>query len=448
MILSGVERADSGRVLLDGAGVDIRTPAHAHRLGIGTVFQELSLVPALSVTENILPNRLPTRLGMIQKREAEEKVQEILRELGIELDPRSAVAGLSVASRQLVEIAKALSHAGRILILDEPTSSLTPVEVERLFKVVRGFAQSGGSVLYVSHKLSEVFAIADTITVLRDGCKIGTTPTRETNPDDIVSMMVGRALLESRHGESGPPGKVVLSAQGISSRDKFRDVSFSLREGEIVGFAGVRGAGRTEVAQAIFGLSPIHSGTIEVDGRRVRPRSPREAMSLGLAYVPEDRKDDGLFLKMNVWQNVVSARLSSVSRYGLMDDTAARSKAATFRDMMRIRTASLETPVGNLSGGNQQKVLIAKWLLADAKVLIVDEPTRGVDVGARAEIHELLRDLASRGTAVMVISSDLPELIALSDRICVMHNGRIAGELDAAEADEERIVAYATGVGD
>ncbi len=447
MILSGIRRPDAGCVRIDGAPTVIRDAAHAHSLGIGTVFQELSLMPSLSVVENILPNRLPTRLGFVRKREAQERVLSLLGRLGIELDPWAAVDTLPIASRQLVEVAKALSQAGRILILDEPTSSLTPVESDRLFSVVRGFAEAGGSVLYVSHKLSEVFAISDMITVLRDGCKVGSTRAADATPEQIVSMMVGRAVKGFQRQAGGPAGQVVLSVRGVSSGKRVRDVSFDVRKGEIVGLAGVQGAGRSETARVIFGLDRADSGTIEVEGRSVRPRSPHDAMASGIAYVPEDRKEDGLFLQMSIWQNMIAARLPEVARHGMLNDSLARAKANVYKEKMRIRAEHLDVPVDSLSGGNQQKVLISKWLVAGARVLIVDEPTRGVDVGARAEIHDLLQSFAGEGAGVVVISSDLPELLAICDRICVMREGALVRELSAAEASEEKIVACATGVG-
>lgn len=446
MILSGVIQPDEGGICIDGRDVRIRDSAEAKRLGIGTVFQELSLVPGLSVAENILAHHLPTRCGIIDRRLLKARARAALARVGIDIDPDRRLGSLSIANRQLVEIAKALAQSTRLLVLDEPTSSLTFAETQRLVSLVKGLRTEGIGILFISHKMSEVFAVADRISVMREGRMVATLEAAGTSPDEVVSLMAGRAIADARIRQSGCHEGEALRTERLTLRPRFSDVSMSLQYGEVVGLAGLKGAGRSELAQALFGLDSIDSGTYLLDGREVSFRSPYDAMSAGIGYVPEDRKEEGLFLGLSVWENIAASSLGQFTSRGVLQRKWVRGVSETFRDSLAIRTPSLDQMVQNLSGGNQQKVLLAKWLACNPRVLIIDEPTRGVDVGSRADLHNLIRELADGGTAVMVISSDTSEIIALSDRVYVMADGRMAGELSGAGITEEAIMRLATEV--
>lgn len=446
MILSGVTQPDAGRIFINGLEVRLRDSVEAKRLGIGTVFQELSLVPGLSVAENILAHHLPTRYGVIDRKLLRSRARQALERVGICPDPSQRVGSLSIANRQLVEIAKALAQSTRLLVLDEPTSSLTIAETERLVDLVKGLRSDGLGILFISHKMSEVFAVADRISVMREGRMVATLRTQDTNADEVVSLMAGRAIAGARTRQGGLRDREAIRMNGVTRRPRFADVSIALRYGEVVGLAGLKGAGRSELARALFGLDAIDSGTIIQDGVEVSFRSPSDAMSAGIGYVPEDRKEEGLFLGLTVWENIAASSLARFTARGVMRRRWIRTASEAFRQSLAIRTPSLDQMVQNLSGGNQQKVLLAKWLVCNPKVLIIDEPTRGVDVGTRADLHNLIRELADGGTAVLLISSDTPEVIALSDRVYVMADGRIAGELSGPDITEEAIMRLATEV--
>jgi ribose transport system ATP-binding protein len=446
-ILSGVVRPDAGRLFLEGRELHLTEPLGARRLGISTVFQELSLVPTLSLAENVFANRQPTRFGLIDRPKMEAEASALLGRLGISLDPRVLVRDLSFANQQLVEIAKALSLPTKLLLLDEPTSALTPKEVGSLLELVRNLRASGVSVIYITHKLAEVLKVSDRITVLRDGLGVGTIETGKAREEDIISMMVGRTLSTLYPEKAEQAGELVFQVEGFSRPPDFREVSLEIRQGEIVGLAGLVGAGRSELARAIFGVERKAAGRAWLEGQEVRVSSPQQAISLGMAYLPEDRRTDGLFLRMSVAANIISGRLGEFSRLGLMDNRLIRTAAEQRAQQLDIRAANVDQLVSQLSGGTQQKVLLAKWLLTRPKVIIADEPTRGIDVGAKAEIHHLLRQLASQGVAILLISSELPEILGMSDRIYVMHQGRITGELSAEQASEESIMACAMGRG-
>jgi ABC-type sugar transport system ATPase subunit len=449
-VLAGVHRPDQGQVLLDGQPVTIADEQAAQRLGIAIVYQERSLFPLLDVAENVYAGRQPVRrLGRIDRRALDAGARRVLAELDVDVDPRTLVGQLPPALQQMVEIAKALSLDPRVLILDEPTAALTETETRALFRAVQRLEARGIAVIYISHRLEEIFEIARRVTVLRDGSEQGTVAIADTDPADLVRRMVGRdvAPTAARVG-SLEEGRPALEVRGLvdppdgPARPLLKDVSLSVRRGEVLALAGLAGAGRTELALSIFGARPRGAGDILVDGRSVSPRSPAEAIAAGVGYLSEDRKELGLFLEMSLADNVAAAALPTFGRVWL-DDGRVRDVAAEQRTRLRIASRDVDQPVRALSGGNQQKVALAKWLLVEPRVLIVDEPTRGVDVGAKAEVHALLLELAARGTAVVVISSDLPEVLALGDRVAVMREGRLVAVLGRGEATEETVMHYA-----
>ena len=446
-ILSGVVRPDAGTIRIAGREAAIAGPRAAQALGIGTVFQELSLVGGVSVAENIFLGRAPTRAGLVRWASLNRAARRLLEPLGLAIDPRTRVDELPVGQRQLVEIAKALSLDARILLLDEPTSALGPAEIEHLFAVVRDLRARGIGIVYISHHMREVFALADRITTLRDGRHVRTQARTATDPDAVVRQMVGREVAAAGTGAVRPPGAVLLEAKSLGRAGAFAGVDLTLRAGEIVGLAGLMGAGRSELARTLAGVDVPDAGRLLVDGRPVRLGGIADAVRHGIAYVPAERKDEGLFLESPVADNVIAATLPRFARLGLLDRRARDRAAEAVVRELRIKAAGVRQPVGRLSGGNQQKVLLGRWLLTPPRVLIVDEPTRGIDVAAKAEVHARLGSLAARGTAILVVSSDLPELLGLCDRVVVMHLGGISGELPRAEADEERIMALAAGLG-
>ncbi len=448
-ILSGVLALDSGQIDIAGHPVQILNPKHAQELGVGTVFQELSLVPSLSIAENVFANRAPLRaFGTVDWSKLYQRTRELMAPFDVNVDVRTLVRDLNVGTKQLVEIAKALSLNARILLLDEPTSALTPDEVQHLFGVIRRLQADQIGIVYISHRMREVFEIADRVTVLRDGRRVGTYPISEANPDNVIRLMVGRelAVAVDKHAAStaGSSG-VLLRVQGLSSRSHYRDISFSLRRGEIVGIAGLKGSGRSDLGHTLAGVEHPQIGQIWIEERPVKINSPVDAVALGIGYLPEERKIDGLFLQMTVSHNISVTRLRQFARWGLMDRRKENAVAQSLVERLGIRTPSVRQTVGRLSGGNQQKVMLSKWLVEQPKILVIDEPTKGVDVGAKAEIHSLLRKLADQGVGILFISSELPEILALSDRILVMHEGRLTGELQAARATEEHIMALASG---
>ena len=447
-LLAGIMQPDAGTILLEGAPVRIPTAHDAARRGIGVVFQELSLVPNLSIAENIYANRQPTgALNMIDRRRLHGDAEKMLGYFELSVPPARLVKHLSVAQRQVVEILKAMSHQPRVLILDEPTSSLTAPETRLLFANIRRLKSEGVSFIYISHHLSEIFEIADRVTVLRDGRTIDTREVAEVDEETLVRLMVGREL-ENMYGQrAGEIGEAYFRVEGASRGRAFRDVSFALRRGEILALAGLVGAGRTELARGLFGLEPLERGIVTLEGRELRIRHAAEAIAAGIGYLTEDRKEEGLFLRMGVRDNVVAPSLSRFAgTLGFMREGSISSFAAAARDKFRIATPTLHQKVRNLSGGNQQKVLLSAWMGTEPGMLIVDEPTRGVDVGARSEIYARLRELAAAGVGILLISSDLLEVLGLADRILVMREGRIAGEFTAADATEEDIIACAAGV--
>lgn len=450
MILGGVYKPDAGEIFIDGEKVSIDSPQDANRKGISVVYQELSLVPNLSIAENIFVNRQPVKsLNMIDWKLLHQKTREMLSQFDMEeLDPTTLVKDLSIANQQVVEILKAMSFNPKILILDEPTSSLTDTEVKQLFNNIQKLKDRGIAIIYISHHLHELFEIADTVTVLRDGKYICSESIKNIDEDFLVTNMVGRKI-ENIYGsreKDAVSDEILFKAVSISRKGAFKDISFSVKKGEILGFAGLIGAGRTEVGRAIFGAEPIEEGEIFLKGKKLNINNPRQAIKNGIGYMTEDRKSQGLFLSFNICQNIISNRLSDFCENGFIKDRKVEAESCVCVEKFGIATPDTNQLVERLSGGNQQKVLLATWFGIKPDLLIVDEPTRGVDVGAKSDIYKLLRELADTGVGIMLISSDLPEILGISDRIIVMKDGKIVGELDRAEATEEKVIALATGV--
>ena len=442
-LLSQVERPTAGEVEISGETVAFRGPGHAQSLGVAMVYQEFALAPHLSVAENLFLGREPARAGFINRGREKEEAIELLRRVGLEVDPGRLVSSLTVAQQQRVEIAKALAIDAKVVIMDEPTATLAEKEIEELFGVIRDLASRGTAILYISHKLDEIFRITDRVTVMRDGKIVSTMPTGELDEDRLVRMMVGRQLGNLYPKPEVEIEEVILRVEGISRGNFLQDCSFDVRGGEILGFAGLVGAGRSELARAVFGADPIDSGTVELEGKQLNIKNPRAAIEAGIGYLTEDRKGEGLALQLGVHENTTLANLPT--RAGFLNLKAELRTARRRRDELNIRTPSLRRKVQLLSGGNQQKVVVAKWLETRARVLFFDEPARGIDVGAKAEMFGLIGDLAREGRAIVLISSYLPELLNMCDRIVVMRQGRIAGELRQEEFSEERIITLATG---
>ena len=445
-ILAGVHRPDGGELFVEGAPRALHNPAEARTAGVAVIYQEPTLFPDLSVAENVLMGRQPLgRGGRIDRAAMFARVADILRDLGVSLDPARPVRGLSIADQQLVEIAKALSFQARVLIMDEPTAALTGEETGRLFKVVRALRARGAAVLFITHRLEEAFGECQRVTVMRDGRWVDSRPTSEYTVDSVVRGMVGRDLSELYPRGDVNVGEVALDVRGLGRAGAFRDVSFTVRRGEIVGLAGLVGAGRSEVARAIFGIDARGSGEVRVAGQPVPPLDPPAAMRAGLGLVPEDRRQQGLVMDLSIERNATLAVLKELRRGALMSAALERRTAYEWTAKLRLKARRLTDAVSTLSGGNQQKVVLAKWLATGPKVLIVDEPTRGVDVGAKAEVHRTLAQLAAEGLAVLMISSDLPEVLGMADRILVMREGEIVGEVARAGATEEGVMYLATG---
>ncbi len=446
-VLAGAQPKDSGTITLSGETVEMDSPQKAMDLGVSIIYQEFNLVPYLNAAENIYLGREPRAAvpGFVDFRTMYREAQQVIDRLGVPLDVRSPVNRLSVAQQQMVEIAKATSRRSKIIVMDEPSATLTEHELKSLFSLIRQLKAEGVAIIYISHRLDEVFEIADRVTVLRDGKRIDTREIGELTRDDIIKMMVGRELTQMIPKVPAPLGDNVLEVRGLNRKGLLHDISLTVRKGEIVGLAGLVGAGRTELARAIFGADSIDSGQIILDGKPARVRSPQEAIKLGIGLVTEDRKGQGLVLGMVVRENITLANLGALTRFNFIMAGRERQVARDYVTSLTVKTPSIEQTVQNLSGGNQQKVVLAKWLFTESKLLIFDEPTRGIDVGAKTEIYQLMNDLAAKGVGILMISSELPEVLGMSDRIFVMHEGRIAGELPVSEATQERIMHLATG---
>jgi rhamnose transport system ATP-binding protein len=444
-ILAGVHPPDEGQLLINGVEVVLAGPADARDAGVAVIYQEPTLFPDLTVLENIFIGRQPLRSAhRIDKGAMHKQAKTIFERLGVRLDPDRIARGLSIAEQQLVEIAKALSLDARVIVMDEPTAALSAFEVARLFRVARTLRESDVAVLFISHRLEEVFELCERVTVLRDGKLVFTKGLAGLGTDELIRAMVGRDLPVRETGEQ-QLGDVVLSVERLTREGVFLDVSFQVHAGEIVALAGLVGAGRSEVARAVFGVDRYDAGSVSVSGRSLRRASPTAAMAAGVGFVPEDRRQQGLVMGQSIMRNLVLASLRRLARFGVLIGGTERSFAADWAARLRIRYGRLTDPVSSLSGGNQQKVVLAKWLARRPQLLIIDEPTRGIDVGTKADVHRLLDDLAGEGVAILMISSELPEVIHLADRILVMREGRLVDEVDGAQATEERIVAAAMG---
>ena len=443
-LLAGIYRPSSGDIVLNGQPYRPKTPHDAQVQGIRIVHQELNLLPYLSIAENLMLESLPRRMGIVDRATLNRRATELLAEVGLAVDPRTLVAELGVAQMQLVEIAKAIGYDSSLLVLDEPTATLTPPEIERLFSIIRRLKAKGVTIIYISHRLHEVFEIGDRVTVLRNGRLVETRDLAGLAVPDLVRMMIGRDIADE-YGfvPSIVPGAVALEVKGLKYTSASAPVSFSVRQGEILGVAGLVGSGRTEVMRALFGADARAAGEIAVGGTPARIRDPRDAVRSGLGFLTEDRKSQGLLLDMPVDINSTITDLGKISHNGLLDRGAETAAVTELVRQLRVKTASIETPVRNLSGGNQQKVVLAKWLFRGSSTLILDEPTRGVDVGARREIYQLLWMLAEQGKAIVMVSSDLPELIGMCHRLIVFSNGKLVGELPRSQFDQERILSLA-----
>jgi ABC-type sugar transport system ATPase subunit len=445
-IIAGDCRPDSGEIRLRGKPCELRSPLAAMNHGIAMIHQELNLMPTMTVAENIWIRREPlTPLGLVNHQALRALTADLFRRLRMDIDPDASILALTIAERQLVEIARAVSHDSDILIMDEPTSALTEREVDHLFDLVAELKAAGKAIVYITHRMPEVFRIADIVTVLRDGRLVGTLNVEELDRDRLIAMMVGRELKELFPKTQADIGNALLTVEGLSLAGVFSDVSFDVRAGEILGIAGLIGSGRTNVAETLFGLTPPTSGTIRIAGKAVRIGSPSAAMHHGLAFLTEDRKDNGLFMPLSVQDNMQIAALNG--RYvrwgGVVSEAEVAGDCEAISAKLRVKTPDLLERVEHLSGGNQQKVLLGRWLLTRPRILLLDEPTRGVDVGAKAEIHRLVSELAAEGAAIVLISSDLPEIIGMSDRVMVMRAGRAVGFLDRAEATQVNIMRLA-----
>ena len=443
-IIAGNYQPDEGQFLLFGQPSRIKNYAMALRAGISVVYQERSLVPNLSIAENIFADRQPrNRLHFIDKKELHRQTQVLCQSIHLKSPPGTIVGQLSPHEQQMVEIAKALSNESRLLILDEPTAAITEQETRVLFDVIKRLRENGMGIIFISHHLEEVFKIADRVTVLKDGQHIATQPVEKLKIEDIIRLMVGRDLTEEAYRSSFKDEKV-LAVEDFSS-ENFRDISFSLKQSEILGFYGLSGSGRTEVARALIGRDPFEKGRVSINGCEVKIRNTEAAIKAGIGYLPEDRGEQGLFLDMFVADNIVAANLKLVSKHWIIKQHLIRSESQKYCDLLKIACPNLYAPTSQLSGGNQQKVVFSKWLMLNPNILVVDEPTRGVDVGAKFEIYKIIRDQAAKGMSIIAISSDLPEMLKISDRIIVMRNGRISGEFSRTTATEEKIMQCASG---
>ena len=447
-VLAGIYAPDAGRILYKGKEVTIAGPRAAQALGISMIHQELNLMPHLTVAQNVFIGREPRRgtRFWLDEGALNAQTEQLFQSMHLNLDPRTKVADLTVAKQQMVEIAKALSYHSEVLIMDEPTAALTETEIDELFRMINQLRARGVGIVYISHRLEEIKRICNRITIMRDGHYINTVDAQDVSIDQIISMMVGRTIYESAPEVPDTPNQeTVLAVKGLNRAGVLKDINFTLKKGEILGFAGLMGAGRTEVARAIFGADRIDTGEIYVQGRRAQIKTPRDAVRYGIGYLSEDRKRYGLALGMDVESNVVLAAFKNfLGRLGWVNRGKTRRTAHQYVETLAIKTPTIQQRVRNLSGGNQQKVVIGKWLTADTDILIFDEPTRGIDVGAKSEIYKLLNDLAHQGKSIIMISSELPEVLRMSHRIIVMCEGRITGELNAAEATQEGIMKYAT----
>jgi ribose transport system ATP-binding protein len=445
-VITGAIKADEGVIEIEGVPRKGYSPHDAtYKFGISAIYQEFNLVPFLSIAENIFLGNELMRGGFLDARAMNKRSSELLTSLGIDLNPRKTVKSLTVAYQQIVEIAKAISHNAKVLIMDEPSAPLTTNEVDKMFELVRNLKARGVLVIYISHRLSEIFELSDRVSVFRDGRHIKTMDTATTDKKEIISLMVGRELLESYPKRAQARAEVLLEVRNLCTPSLLRDISFVLREGEVLGFGGLVGAGRTELAMAIYGAEPTCAGSIRIRGKDVKIDHPKRAVRLKVGLIPEDRKRHGIIAELSVMENIAYSSFDQVSRAGIIVTGLLRACAEKYRVLLRIMTPDLSKKVKELSGGNQQKVVLARWLATNCDLLIFDEPTRGIDVGAKQEIYELIAELAAQGKGIILISSEMPELLGMSDRIIVMYEGRVTGELSKGEATQNRVLQLASG---
>lgn len=444
-IISGLYKRDGGTFEMEGVPVNFSNTAEAKDAGIAVIYQEPTLFPDLSVMENVFMGRQPVgKFGMIDRSQMRREVRELFGRLGVDIDPDRPAEGLSIADQQLIEIAKAVSLDAKALIMDEPTAALSGNEVERLFQIARGLRDEGRALMFISHRFNEVFALCDTVTVMRDGSYIATEPVATTSEATIIRQMVGRDVDELFPKLETEVGDVVLEVKGIDSPGNFEDITFEVREGEIVALAGLVGAGRSEVARAIFGVDGYETGEVFVGGQKLAKNKPRCAMDAGVALVPEDRRHQGLVMDSSVARNITDSVRGGLTQMGLIREKVENEFAQDWARNLEVKTSALDTKCGTLSGGNQQKVVLAKWLASNPKVLIIDEPTRGIDVGTKAEVHRRISQLAAEGMAILMISSELPEVLGMADRVLVMHEGQLTANIDRDAATPETVMFAAT----
>ncbi|CAM2876969.1 sugar ABC transporter ATP-binding protein [Paenibacillus sediminis] len=445
-ILVGLHPLDKGSIKIKGQETYFKSPREAEQNGIAFIHQELNIWPEMTVLENLfIGKEMTTKLGLLNLKEMKALAMEQFRKLSVMISLNRIAGECSVGEQQMIEIAKALMTDSKVIIMDEPTAALTEREIQKLFEVIASLKREGVSIIYISHRMEEIFTICDRITVMRDGKTVDTKEIPDTNFDEVVRKMVGRELTERYPLRNPKPGKVALEVKNASHKGHFQNISFAVRSGEILGFSGLMGSGRTEIMRAIFGLDSLDDGEIWVNGKKVNIRTPNDAIKLGIGFITEDRKDEGLILDFSIRENMALTNLHSFAPKGIISEKKEKEFVDLLIKRLKIKTQSGETAAGNLSGGNQQKVVIAKWVGTGPKVLILDEPTRGVDVGAKREIYELMNELTDRGVAIIMISSELPEVLGMSDRIIVIHEGKISGELSREEANQEKIMTLATG---
>lgn len=445
-VLTGIYTKDEGTITYEGKEVEFSNPREAQDAGIVIVHQELNMMGHLTVAQNIFIGREIMNGKLIDDRKMNEEAKKLFDQLGIDIDPKETMSRLTVGKQQMCEIAKAISHEARVIIFDEPSAALTEAEIEELFKIIRDLREKQMGIVYISHRMDEIKVITDRVTVMRDGGYVGTLITKDSTKDDIINMMVGRVIYEDPKTESAVPkdAPVVLKVEHLNAGRMVRDVSFELRKGEILGFSGLMGAGRTETARALFGADPKESGDVYVNGQKVEIKTPQDAVKCGIGYLSEDRKRYGIVVAKTIAENSTMASLENFMKGAFIDKKKENQVAQQYVETLKTKTPGVEQLVVNLSGGNQQKVVIAKWLHRDCDVLIFDEPTKGIDVGAKSEIYKLMNQLAAEGKSIIMISSELPELLRMSDRVVVMCEGRVTGELDISEATQERIMTFAT----
>ena len=445
-ILTGVYTKDAGTVLVDGKEVNYKNPQEAEKAGIVFIYQELNVMFDLTVEENLFMGKeIHGKFGICDKKAMQKKAQEALNILGVNISPKTVMAELSVGQQQMVEICKALMADAKVIIMDEPTAALTQSETVALFKVIESLRKKGVSMVYISHRMEEIFELCDRITVLRDGSYIGVKNIPETNMNEIVKMMIGREIGERYPSRNVKIGKEVLKVKGLTRKGTFHDVNFSVRAGEVLGVSGLMGAGRTEIMQAIFGNLSYESGTIEIDGKEVKISNPRQAMEHGIGFITEDRKTEGLMLDKSIRENISLCNLRRISKSSVISGEAEKNMVAEAIKDLHIKCFGSYHECNNLSGGNQQKVVLAKWILTNPKILILDEPTRGVDIGAKKEIYSIINKLAAQGVAIIMVSSELPEVLGMSDNIMVVREGEVRGIISYEEANQERVMTLATG---